>query len=575
MKNKSLFTVTQALCMLLVLAAPSFAQTGAETWITEGYGYFFISVIAGILLAFAFQFLLTNLAVATGITAVGNVEDKFNRSRYSSSQYDTEEETESDDTPTGLKISSGFGLYLVLTMSISLFFASLIAVKLTLIPNNTIGFTVGLVIWAGYLLLAIYAESKMLSSLAGSLFSSVKDVLSAGSSAVGTMFSSSETSRMKDTAQETVKAIHDEIRQEYDISGIQRKLDEYINKLEPKKINIDDLKEDLAQLIHDIEIKEEYDTKDPDTIRRMFLEVASKQSSISEKDKEKLKDVFDQAKEIKQSEGSKTDKAMSAVDHLAPGDAEEGKKYREKVEQYLRETDKEELNPENLKEDLDKIFNDPQATPQILEERVNKFDRSTLKSLISNLEGISDEKTEEYISKMEKALKMVKTKAKKIQNSGKSSTPQTRDSDDKGDARQAIKQWFDRMDQPELRYDHLKYDVKRIIDDPQATPSILKKRLQRMDRESLIALVSNNQKVDREQAEKMVDKIEQGRDEVLKKMDEIEKELKQKTEKAKQESMRQIEAARKTAAAAAWWIFLAAVVSGGASALGGILAITI
>lgn len=131
------------------------------------------------------------------------------------------------------------------------------------------------------------------------------------------------------------------------------------------------------------------------------------------------------------------------------------------------------------------------------------------------------------------------------------------------------------MERPELRYDHLKHDVKRIFDDPKATPSILKKRLQRMDRESLIALVSNNQKVDREQAEKVVDKIEQGRDEILNKVEEIESKLKETTEKAKQETMRQIEGARKTAAALAWWIFLAAVLSGGASALGGILALNI
>lgn len=59
-------------------------------------------------------------------------------------------------------------------------------------------------------------------------------------------------------------------------------------------------------------------------------------------------ECFDQAKEIKQ------------------------------VERYLRVTDKEELNPDKLKEDLDSILNDPQTTPQILEERVNKFDRFTL-----------------------------------------------------------------------------------------------------------------------------------------------------------------------------------------------------
>jgi chromosome segregation ATPase len=185
------------------------------------------------------------------------------------------------------------------------------------------------------------------------------------------------------------------------------------------------------------------------------------------------------------------------------------------------------------------------------------------------MEGMDEQKTEKYVSKAEEALEMIKSKARKMKNSGSDTASQL--DKNRSKTKQAIKEWFDRMDQPELKYDHLKHDVKRIMDDPQATPSILKKRLQRMDRESLIALVSNNQKVDREQAEKVVDKIEQGRDEILKKVDEIESKLKETTEKAKQEAMRQIEGARKTAAVLAWWIFLAAVLSGGASALGGIL----
>jgi len=573
MKYKLLFTITSALFLQLAHAAPSFAQRSTDPMLIEGSGFFFISVIAGLLLAFAFHFLLTNLAVATGITAIGNVQDNFNESRHSSSN--SESEDDSDDTPTGVKISSGVGLYLVLTMSISLFFASLIAVKLTLTPDNTIGFTVGLVIWAGYLLLVLYGESKMLSSLTGSIFSSVKEVLGAGSSAVGSMFSSSEASKMKDTAQETIKSISDEIRQEFDTSDIQDKLDEYVNKLEPQKLKMDDMKEGLAQLIQEIEIKEEYDADDPDTIKRMFLEVASEQPAISEQDKEKLKNVFDQAKELYQSNGSKTDKAISAVDRMAPGDEEDGKEYRKKVEQYLRETDQEELNPDNLKDDLDRILNDPETTPQVLEKRVSKFDRTTLTSIISGIEGISDEKAEDYVSKAEEAFEMIKSNAKKLTSNGTDSTSQSQKSDSAGGTKQVIKQWFDRMDQPELQYDNLKHDAKRIMDDPKTTPSILKKRLQRMDRESLIALMSNNKKVDREQAEKVVDKIEESRDEVVHKMDEIEKTLKEKTEKIKQESMRQIEAARKTAAAAAWWLLFASVLSGGASALGGILAYTI
>ena len=560
-------SIAFTLLFILGLSDPSVAQTAGEIWMANGFGHFLIAVIAGILLAFAFQFLLTNLAVAMGITAIGDIQEKSRHSGHSQSDQSSGSKS---STSTGVKISSGFGLYLTITMAISLFFASLIAVKLSLIPSNMIGFTLGLVIWGGYLLLALYVDSKMISSLTGSIFSAVKNVLGAGSSAVQSAFSSGEKSRIKDTTRETVEAIHDEIRQEYDVTHIEQKLDEYVNKLEPQKFNMDTIHRELAELIHEVEVKEELAPEDPETLKNLFLEVTSEQSNLSEKDKQKMKGAFDKAKEIKQSSGSKADKALSAADKMAPGGEEQGKKYRQKVEQYLQESHVEELQPDKLKKDLEEILNNPKAAPDVVQQRASKLDRSKLKTLLGNVKGMNEQKAEKYLNKAEDVLNRIKSKTSKAKsNSSKQA------SDKKARAKQSIRQWFDRMGQPELRYSGLKLDAKRIMDDPKATPSILKRRLRHMDRDTMIALVTNNKKISREQAERVVDKFEQGRDEVLEKAEEIERKLKERTEQAREEAIREVEAARKTAAAAAWWIFIAAVISGGASALGGMLALTL
>lgn len=569
-------------------AVPTVAQVAGDPWYADGFGHFFMAVIAGILLAFAFQFILTNLAVASGITAMGDVREmgKHNRSSSSSpKRKDRDHDHDDPDaTPLGVKISTGFGIFLTATMAISLFFASLIAIKLTLTSSNMIGVTLGLVIWAGYLLLGLYIDSKVVSSLTGSVFSAVKEMLSAGSSAVTNMFSSSDRSRAKDTARDTVKAIHDEIRQEYDLSNIEEKLDKYIGKLEPQKLNMDSIHEHLAELIEDIEIREEYSPEDPETVRRLFLDVASEQPNLSKEDKQKLQSAFDKAREITQQEGSKADKAISAVNKFTPGDEEQGKEYWEKVKQYLQNTHEEDLQPEKLKEDLNEILNHPEAAPDVVRARVSNMDRSTLRSMLSSVEGMTDQKAERYLSQAEEVLEGIKEKvggvqqktgearykAGEVQEESKHRASEMRER-----AERAIRNWFNRMDQPELRYDSLKHDARRIFDDPKTAPSVLRNRLQRMDRESLIALVSNNQKISREQAERVARKIEEGRDEVLQKVDEIERTVKEKAEKAKQETMRQAEHARKTAAAAAWWMFIATVVSGGASALGGMLALTV
>lgn len=571
-RSNKIYRLVLVLFLMFGISVPAFAQAG-EAWLVDGFGHFFISVIAGVLLAFAFQFLLTNLAVAAGITAIGDVREmNFQRSGGKPQGGD-----QNDSTPMGVKISSGFGLYLTATMAISLFFASLIAVKLTLTPNNTIGFAVGLVIWAGFLLLSLYIDSKMISSLTGSIFSSVKSILGAGTSAAENIFGSSERSRARDTAKDTIKAIREEITEGFDLSGIESKLDEYINKMEPQKFSPDSMKHQLAELIQDVEIREEYSPDDPDTVRHLFLEVASEQPNITDEDKEKLKTVFDQAREISTQEGSRADKAISAATKLAPGGEEQGKEYWEKVKQHLKDTHEEELQPDKLKNDLNEILNNPKATPEVVRARASKIDRTALKSVLSNMEGMTEQKAEQYLSKADEYLETIKSRTDeaKSQASETQNVTKEKSNEMKARAEKRIRDWFNRMDQPELQYDRVKQDVKHIFDDPKTAPSVLKSRLQKMDRESMIALVSNNSKISREQAERVVEKMEQGRDEVLRKAEEIEQKVKEKTEKAKQEALRQAENTRKTAAAAAWWVFIATVVSGGASALGGILALTI
>ncbi len=267
------------------------------------------------------------------------------------------------------------------------------------------------------------------------------------------------------------------------------------------------------------------------------------------------------------------------IEKLAPGGEEQGRQYLEKVEQYLRRTNSEELNPDRLKEDLNRILNNPKAAPAVVQARASQIDRSTIKAALSS-NGIEEETAEKYLSKAEEVLTQIKTTTResKVKASARAKGTQqdAREQfmEKQGKAEQAIRNWFDRMNQPELEYERLKQDVVYMMNDPKAAPGILKNRLKRLDRESLIALLSNNKKITREQAEKVVTKIEEARDTVIRQIEEIERKVTLKVNELKQETLKQAEATRKTAASAAWWLFIAAVVSGGASALGGILAFT-
>ena len=565
------------LALIFFNSTAVFAQD-TSILVNRATGSFFMAIVSGIILAFAFQFLLANLAVALGITAIGDIREKrYNRSNKNS---DTDNSSDSrDSTPTGVKISTGAGIFLLVTLSLSLFFASLLAVKLSLLTSNIIGFTLGMVIWAATLLLGVYLDSKLISALTGSVFGAIKDAMAAGASTVGSIFSTGEKSRIKSTARETVKAIHDEIRQEYDLSGFSRKLDEYVNKLEPQRMDMDNIHEHLAQLLNEIEIREQYTPDDPEATKRLFLEIAEKQPKFSAKDKEKLRNAFDKASEAMKREGSRADKAMAAVDKLTPGSEEDTREYRRKVEQYLRRSGREEVNPDRLKEDLNNILNNPREAPSVIKARTSQIDRSTIKAVLSS-DGISEEKAEKILSIAEEVLTQIKSRSdetqSRISTKGKEMGQESRAKleEQRSRAEQAIQNWFNRMNQPELEYDQIKRDIEHMMDDPKAAPHILRNRLSRLDRDSLISLLSNNKRISREQAENMVTKIEEARDTVVRKTEEIERQVSIKMNDLKEEALHQAEATRKTAASAAWWFFIAAIVSGGASALGGILAYT-
>jgi hypothetical protein len=559
------------LFILIFSSNTGYAQDGLV--LTQGAGSFFIAILAGVLLAFAFQFLLANLTVALGITAIGDLRKKGNKNREYG--HSSSEDHDSDSTPTGVKISTGAGVFMLVTLSLSLFFASLIAVKLSLLSSNTIGFSLGLVIWAATLILGIYLDSKIISGIAGSIFGAVKETISSGASAVGGIFSKGQKSQAEDTARATVKAIHKEIRQEFKLGKIDDKLNEYISKLEPQRFDMENIHEHLAELLNEIEIKEQYTPDDPEATKRLFLDIASKQKGMSAKDKEKLKGAYEKAREILNKDGSRMDKAKAVFDKFTPGDEEQGKEYRQKVEQYLRRTGKEELSPESLKQDLNRILENPKAAPEVVQARVSQLDRSTLKAVLTT-DGISEQKVERYLATAEQVVNSIKRKVRTTKNTAGEFQEQGMEEmyDRRAGAERAIENWFNRMDQPELQYEQLKNDFDLIMDDPKAAPHILRNRLRRMDRQSLVALMSNNKRISREQAEKVVDKIEEARDRVIHKTEEIERQVKTRLHDLKQETLRQAEATRKTAAAAAWWFFMAAIVSGIASALGGILAFT-
>jgi hypothetical protein len=128
----------------------------------------YFALLAGVVLAFAIQFVLTNFAVAAGITCLGNQP----------SDTGTHHEV---DTFGGTirKIGTAVGIGTLVSVSVALFIACLLAVKLSLIDSSGLGAIVGLVIWGAYFLLLVWVSSTAVGSLVGSVINTATSGLQA------------------------------------------------------------------------------------------------------------------------------------------------------------------------------------------------------------------------------------------------------------------------------------------------------------------------------------------------------------------------------------------------------------
>lgn len=548
------------LFLIIMIPASSFAQAEPEDiapLFLEGAN-FFVCVIAGLLLAIAFQLLLTMLSVAGGITAIGDISKKSNSSHSHSHSHSGHHNDEGMNV--GQKISTGLGAWTMITTSVALFFASLLAVKLGLTGVNFLGATLGLVIWAAFFIVMTYLEISAVSSLIGGMVSTVKHSLSS----VFSTFSQSSESKAKEIARTNAKAQSREMRQQleklFSTHDIDKKIDEYVQKLEPQRIDIKNLKKQIKDLLTHIQVTEKADYDYPNTVKKMILEEADK-STLSKEDKQAIKDHVSSLKDIASGDASNQEKAKQGIEELTPADRQQIDQYQDKIKNALRNTNKEELQPEKLEADLRKIFNEPGQASNVIKEKASAIDRPTLVKLLSS-QNMSEQEADKYISKVEMVLQKVGSTF-----SGAGSKAST----EKEGVKAKIKGMFSGAGSS-TSLGQVYSDFTSLFQSSAAGPD-LKYKLEHYNKEEMTVLITNRTSMSRSEAEPIAEKIVSARDGVLEKAHQVETKVNEKMEEAKRMSLKAAEESRKAAVTAAWWLVGTAILSAAASAVGGMLAL--
>ena len=330
---------------------------------------------------------------------------------------------------------------------------------------------------------------------------------------------------------------------------------EYLRKTNLEELNPEGIKQDLAKLLDDPKeganaLRERLSHVDRETLVKLL----AGREDLSE---EQVNQLIDQVQESINS-------IVKAPQRLASRAQKQVLDFEANLESYLRNTNKEELNPEAIKRDLQVLLQDPRAGVGNLGDRLSKFDRSTLVALLSQREDISEEEANRIADQIESVRNSFVEQIQKIQQKIQSVIDGSFGK---------IRDYLNSLERPELNYDAIKQDVSKVFDDPQAGLEALRDRLSQFDRDTLVAVLSSREDISEADANRIIDQIESTRDSVLQRAERIQQEAQKRISAFKQQATRQAEETKKAAAGAAWWLFNTALTSLAASAIAGALAV--
>ncbi len=330
---------------------------------------------------------------------------------------------------------------------------------------------------------------------------------------------------------------------------------DYLRSTGKEELNPEGIQRDLTKLLDNpkagaLALRGRLARMDRDTLVKLL----SQRQDLSQ---EQVNQIIDQVQATIHS-------IVKAPRRLASRTQRQVQDFQSTIADYLRNTGKEELNPEGIKRDVQQLLHDPRAGMSSLSDRLSHFDRSTLVSLLSQREDISEQDVNRIVDQILGVRDQFMSQIRDLQLSIQSVI-------DRIFAK--IRNYLNSLDRPELNYDGIKRDIRTLFDDPQAGFDALRDRLSQFDRDTLVAIISSREDISEAEANRIIDSIERTRNSVLQRAERFQLEAQRRMEEVKYQAQRQAEETRKAAETAAWWLCGTAAASAVASAVAGALAV--
>lgn len=336
---------------------------------------------------------------------------------------------------------------------------------------------------------------------------------------------------------------------------------DYLRNTELEELDPDAIQQELVALLRSpkmgsIALRRRFAQMDRETLTRLLS-----QQGVSE---QRVNKAIDQVQAAARA-------AVRAPRRLASRASEQVQDVQSTLADYLKHTDRQELNPEGIQRDLKLLLQQPRMGLEQWRDRFSQIDRGTLVALLSQREDLSEEDVNRIIDQVIGQLEEVRHQVAHQFQGAKEQVQETTQAT-LNQIFGSIRSYFDDLERPELNYDAIKRDMRTLFEDPEAGIESLSYRLRQFDRDTLAAILSTRTDLSEEQANRIIDQIEAARDSALHQATRLQEEVEKRISAVKHEAQKQADEVRKSVATAAWWLFGTAITSVATAAIAGIIA---
>ena len=552
---------------------------------------FFVALIAGVVMAFAFQFLLTNFSLAAGISSWEN-------------SLDSDDDDSESLGKTIRNIESKVGVWTLLTVNIALFIACFLSVKLSLISSAGLGAIVGVVIWSVYFLLLVWVSSSAVGSLVGSVVSTassgLQGVMTTAATALG---GSAVNQQIVNTVEASVSSVRRELSSAIDPTSLRETVEDYLGDLQLPKLDIKEIRGEFEKLLRGSDLQSLAGSDLLSNVNRQtFVDLISSRTDLSKEDINRLADQLETVWQQVVGQQEQKDPTTQLIDFLKSANPEELRSsdlstkfaqllgsgqdgenkspglmnqammlgFNALVGTVLTRADLSDLDVEKVSNELQKLKEQASQVGSQVADKLPGLSFNTIRADVENYilnsqpwhlnrETIKQE-FKDVIYDVEAAPGAIRPLLEQLNqdsfvqllNQRGNFTPEQvneiaeqlegirqevletvrgAESDEQSqDLRSRVENYLRSTGKEALNPEGIEGDFKALLEDPEAGLDALRSRLGQFDRDTLVQLIGQRSDFSPEEAEQLISQLESTRDGVLSQAQELQEQAKSKAE---------------------------------------------